>query len=62
MTEGLKVEVGWHQGLALTPFLISMLIDRLADEVRQESPFADDTVICSERRELLEANLERLEI
>ena len=32
-----KVEVGLHQGLALSPFLFAMVIDRLTDEVRQES-------------------------
>ena len=50
MTEGFKVEVGLHQGLALSPFLFAMVMDRLTDEVRQGSPwnmmFADD--ICSD--------------
>ncbi|GLD52571.1 myosin-IIIa-like protein [Lates japonicus] len=40
-----------------------MMMDRLTDEVRQESPwtmmFADDIVICSESREQVEENLER---
>ena len=55
MTEGFKVEVGLHQGSALSPFLFAMVMDRLTDEVRQESPwnmmFADDIVICSESKE-----------
>ena len=38
MTEGFKVEVGLHQGSALSPFLFAMVMDRLTDEVRQESP------------------------
>ena len=54
MTEGLKVEVELHQGLALSPFLFAMVMDRLTDEVRQESPwnmmFADDIVICNESK------------
>ncbi|KAK3556427.1 hypothetical protein QTP70_008339 [Hemibagrus guttatus] len=62
-TEEFKVEVGLHQGSALSPFLFAMVIDQLSEEVRQESPwtmmFADDIVICSESREKVEENLER---
>ncbi|KAK3537706.1 hypothetical protein QTP70_017827, partial [Hemibagrus guttatus] len=51
-TEEFKVEVGLHQGSALSPFLFAMVMDQLSEEVRQESPwtmmFADDIVICSE--------------
>ena len=63
MTEGFKVEVGLHQGSALSPFLFAMVMDRLTDEVRQESPwnmlFADDIVIFSESKEQVERSLER---
>ncbi|KAK3548225.1 hypothetical protein QTP70_005145 [Hemibagrus guttatus] len=62
-TEEFKVEVGLHQGLALSPFLFAIVIAQLSEEVRQESPwtmmFADDIVICSESREQVEENLER---
>ncbi|KAK3524132.1 hypothetical protein QTP70_018031, partial [Hemibagrus guttatus] len=62
-TEEFKVEVGLHQGSALSPFLFAMVMDQLSEEVRQESPwtmmFADDIVICSESREQMEENLER---
>ncbi|KAK3546874.1 hypothetical protein QTP86_003804 [Hemibagrus guttatus] len=62
-TEEFKVEVGLHQGSALSPFLFVMVMDQLLEEVRQESPwtmmFADDIVICSESREQVEENLER---
>ncbi|MCJ8742856.1 hypothetical protein PDJAM_G00086950 [Pangasius djambal] len=62
-TEEFKVEVGLHQGSALSPFLVAMVMDQLSEEVRQESPytkmFADDIVICSESREQVEENLER---
>ncbi|MCJ8748268.1 hypothetical protein PDJAM_G00163190 [Pangasius djambal] len=62
-TEEFKVEVGLHQGSALSPFLFAMVMDQLSKEVRQESPytmmFADDIVICSESREQVEENLER---
>ncbi|KAK3519747.1 hypothetical protein QTP70_003914 [Hemibagrus guttatus] len=47
-TEEFKVEVGLHQGSALSPFLFVIVMDQLSEEVRQESPwtmmFADDIV------------------
>ncbi|KAK3525805.1 hypothetical protein QTP70_009059 [Hemibagrus guttatus] len=62
-TKEFKVEVGLHQGSALSPFLFAMVMDQLSEEVRQESPwtmmFADDIVICSESREQVDENLER---
>ncbi|KAK3531916.1 hypothetical protein QTP70_034423, partial [Hemibagrus guttatus] len=62
-TEEFKVEVGLHQGSALSPFLFAIVMDQLSEEVRQESPwtmmFADDIVICSDSREQVEENLER---
>ncbi|KAK3510464.1 hypothetical protein QTP70_008662 [Hemibagrus guttatus] len=62
-TEEFKVEVGLHQGSALSPFLFAIVMDQLSEEVRQESPwtmmFADDIVICSESREQAEENPER---
>ncbi|KAK3508786.1 hypothetical protein QTP70_007626 [Hemibagrus guttatus] len=62
-TEEFKVEVGLHQGSALSPFLFAIVMDQLSEEVRQESPwtmmFAGDIVICSESREQVEENLER---
>ncbi|KAK3568606.1 hypothetical protein QTP86_010438 [Hemibagrus guttatus] len=52
-TEEFNVEVGLHQGSALSPFLFAIVMDQLSEEVIQESPwtmmFADDIVICSER-------------
>ena len=58
-----KVEVGSHQGSALSPFLFAMVMDRLMDKIRQVSlwtmMFADDIVICSESREQFEQSLER---
>ena len=60
-TESFKVKVGLHQRLALSPFLFEVIMDRLTDEVRRESPwtmlFADDIVICKETREKVERRL-----
>ena len=64
--DGFKVEVGQHPRLVLSPFLFTMVMDRLIDEVRQESPwkimFPDDIVICSESGEQVEENTEEVEI
>ena len=50
------------QGSALSPFLFAVIMDRLTDEVRRESPwtmlFADDIVICEETREEVDQKLE----
>jgi hypothetical protein len=60
VTDEFKVEVGLHQGSALSPFLFAMVMDRLMDE---ESPwnmlFADDIVIVNEIVEQAEVSLER---
>ena len=53
--DGFEVEVGLHQGLALSPFLFAVVMNKLTDEVRQQSlwmmMFADDIELCSESRE-----------
>ena len=38
VTDGFKVEVGLHQGFALSPFLFPMVMDRLTDKIWQEPP------------------------
>ncbi|KAI5108302.1 hypothetical protein C0J45_1896 [Silurus meridionalis] len=62
-TDWFRVKVGLHQGSALSPFLFALVMDRLTDEVRQESPwtmmFADDIVICGESRKQVKKSLER---
>ncbi|XP_051790978.1 uncharacterized protein LOC127529870 [Erpetoichthys calabaricus] len=60
--DAFKMEVGLHQGSALSPFLFAMVMDRLTDEIRQESTwmmFADDIVIYSDSRDQVEETLER---
>ena len=51
-----------HQGSALSPFLLAMVMDRITDELREEAPwtlmFADDMVTCSESKEQVEEKLE----
>ena len=61
-TESFMVKVGLHQGSALSPFLFAVIMDRLTDKVRKESPWTmllgDDIVICKETREEVEQRLE----
>ena len=62
VTDDNKVEE-LNKALALSSFWFALVMDRLTDGVRQESPwtvmFADDILICLERREQVEENLER---
>ncbi|XP_047502427.1 uncharacterized protein LOC125047925 [Penaeus chinensis] len=62
-TEPFKVEVGLHQGSALSPFLFAIIMDTLTESIRKEAPwnmmFADDVVLCCEEKIELEKNLER---
>ena len=57
-----KVKVGLHQGLALSPFLFTVIMDRLTDQVRREPTwtmlFADNIVSCKENRKEVEWRLE----
>ena len=61
-TESFKVTIGLHQGSALSPFLFRVIMDRLTDEVRRESPwtmlFTDNIVICEETRKEMDRRLE----
>ena len=41
-TDSFGVEVGLHQGFALSPFLFAMVMDRLTDDIKQEAPLYHD--------------------
>ena len=62
-TDGFEVKVGLHQGSALSPFIFNIVMDVMTMTVREAVPwsilYADDIVLCAERREDLEVNLER---
>ena len=58
MIDGFKVEVGLYQGLALSPLIFASVLDRLTEEVMEESlwtmMFSDDIMTSSENRGQLE--------
>ena len=51
-----------HQGLALSPYLFSLVMDELTRRIQEEVPwymlFADDVVLIDETREGVNAKLE----
>ena len=61
-TESIQVEVGLHQGSALSPLLFIIIMDVISDDTVEDTPwsmqFADDLVLCDEKREVLEGRLE----
>ena len=61
LTKEFKVGVGLHQGSALSPFLFSIIIDRLTEDIRKDAPwdmlFADDIVLCRQNHRELEEDL-----
>ena len=61
-SEPFTVEVGLHQGSALSPFLFAIIMDALTDDIRKETPwqmmFADDVVLCAREKESLRDDLE----
>ena len=63
MTDSFRVQVGLHQGSALSPFLFNIVFDVLTEAVRENPPwcvlYADDVVILARSRRALQAKLER---
>ena len=62
LTEEFKVGVGLHQGSALTPFLFTIIRDKLTEDIRKDAPwdmlFADDIVLSRQNCRELEDELE----
>lgn len=63
MRGSFRMKMELRQESALSPFLFAMVMDRLTDEIRQESlwitMFTDNIVICSESRDQAEESPER---
>lgn len=61
-TRWLSVRVGLHQGSSLSPYLFDIIMDVLAEGVKERPPwcmlFADDIVLCCTTREEVERRLE----
>ena len=62
LTEEFKVGVGLHQGLALSPYFFTIIMDKLTEDIRKNAPwnmlFADDIVLSRQNCKELEDNLE----
>ena len=52
LTEEFKVSVGLYQGSALSPFLFTIIMDKLTEDIRKDAPWymllADDIVLSRE--------------
>ena len=61
-TEDFPIDIRLHQGSALSPFLITILMDELTREIQDEIPwnmlFANDIVLIDESREGVNTKLE----
>ena len=62
LTEEFKVSVRLHQGSALSRFLFAIIMDKLTEDIRKDSPwdmlFADDIVLSRQNCRELEDDLE----
>ncbi|XP_071712870.1 uncharacterized protein [Rutidosis leptorrhynchoides] len=62
-TEYFSIEVGLHQGSALSPFLFALIFGELSQGIQENIPwcliFADDIVLVSEQMDELNRRLER---
>ena len=62
LTEEFKVGVGFHQGSALRPFPLAIIIAKLTENIRKDSPwdmlFPDDIVLSGQNHRKREDDLE----
>ena len=62
-TKEIEIEVGLHQGSALSLLLYVIIIDVITEKIDEGTPwamlFADDLVLCDPEREMMELRLER---
>ena len=62
LTEEFKIDVGLHQGSALSPFFFAIFIDKMTEDIRKDAPwnmlFADGIVLSRQNHKELEDNLE----
>ena len=62
-TKEIEIEVGLHQGSALSPLLFVIIIDVITEEIGEGTPwamlFADDLALCDPDREMVERRIER---
>ena len=62
LTEKFKINFGLHQGLALSPFLFAIIMDKLMENLRKDAPwnmlFANDIVLSRQSHRELEDDLE----
>ncbi len=62
-TKGVEIEVGLHQGSAISPLLFVIIIDMITEDIEEGTSramlFADDLVLCDPDREMVEVRLER---
>ena len=62
LLEKFKVDVGLHQGSALSPFHFTIIMDKLTVNIRKNAPwdmlFADDIVLSRQNHSELEDDLE----
>ena len=62
LTKEFKVGVGHNQGSALSPFLFTIIIDKLTEDIRKDVPwdmlFADDIVLSRQNHRELDEDLE----
>ena len=59
VTEKVEIEVGLHQGSAVSPFLLIVTMDTIIEEMKEETLFADDLLTCDRKTNAAETQLEK---